>query len=228
MGPPFDARLLRDEAYHESINIPPPIPLSKKIRPFLKIIQVQQEKSKRDKVLRERILREKKAEQQRTDKREDDLNKAMHSRHPNPQSIKHQRSRRTMSSAFFQLMRPLSSAFSSDNLYASTHRRTAAELDFEPSSKPSLVISLVGATVTTFINNVRLYMFHLTSEDGGRYLFQAATRSALTSWLTAISQTAKSSTAKRLTYIANAPKPQLSDQIHMPSQIAARHPTAGA
>ena len=228
-GPPFDGRLLRDDAYYESVNIPSPVPYSKKNhRPFLRIVQVQQEKCKRDRYLRERLLREKKAEQHRTDKREDDLNKAMQLRHTNPHSIKRQRSRRTMSSAFFHLMRPLSSAFSStDNLYTSTQRRTAAELDFQPNGKPTLVISLVGATVTAFINNVRLYTFHLTTEDGGRYLLQAATRSALASWLTAISQTAKSSTAKRLTYIANPPKPQLSDHLQIPSQTATRHPTAG-
>jgi hypothetical protein len=228
-GPPFDTRLLRDDAYQESMNIPSPVPYSKKYqRPFLRIVQTQQEKCKRDKYLRERLVREKKAEQHRTDKREDDLNKAMQLRHTNPRSIKHQRSRRTMSSAFFHLMRPLSSAFSStDNLYTST-RRTAAELDFQPNGKPTLVISLVGATVSAFINNVRLYTFHLTTEDGGRYLLQAATRSALASWLTAIGQTAKSSTAKRLTYIANPPKPQLSDHLQIPSQTATRHPTAGA
>lgn len=228
-GPPFDNRLLRDDAYYESANIPSPLPYSKKNqRPFQRIVQLQQEKCKRDKYLRERLLREKKAEQHRTDKREDDLNKAMQLRHPHPHGVKNQRSRRTMSSAFFHLMRPLSSAFSStDNLYTSTQRRTAGELDFQPNGKPTLVISLVGATVTPFINNVRLYTFHLTTEDGGQYLFQAATRSALASWLTAISQTAKSSTAKRLTYIANPPKPQLSDHLQIPSQTATRHPTAG-
>jgi hypothetical protein len=228
-GPPFDSRLLRDDAYFESTNVSSPIPYSRKYqRPFLKMIQIQQEKCKRDKYIRERLLREKKAEQHRTDKREDDLNKAMQLRRPTMQSIKHQRSRRTMSSAFFHLMRPLSSAFSStDNLYTTTQRRTAAELDFQPTGKPTLVISLVGATVSAFINNVRLYTFYLTTEDGGRYLLQAATRSALASWLTSISQTAKSSTAKRLTYIANSPKPQLSDHLQIPSQTAARHPTAG-
>lgn len=228
-GPPFDIRLLRDDAYFESTNVSSSIPYSRKVqRPFLRIIQIQQEKCKRDKYLRERLLREKKAEQHRTDKREEDLNKAMQLRRPITQTLKHQRSRRTMSSAFFHLMRPLSSAFSSaDNLYATTQRRTAAELDFQPTGKPTLVISLVGATVSAFINNVRLYTLHLTTEDGGRYLLQAATRSALASWLTAISQTAKSSTAKRLTYIANPPKPQLSDHLQIPSQTATRHPTAG-
>ncbi|KAF8589464.1 hypothetical protein K439DRAFT_1383314 [Ramaria rubella] len=224
-GPPFDTRALRDDAYHESFNVPLSIPHTKKNqRPFLRLVQAQQEKCKRDKYLRERVLREKKAEQQRTDKREDDLNRAMR---PNSQSIKHQRSRRTMSSAFFNLMRPLSSAFSStDNLYVPNQKRTAAELDFQPSGKPTLVISLVGATVVTFNNDVRLYTFHLTTEDGGLYLLQAATRSAFNAWLTAISQTAKSSTAKRLTYIANPPKPQLSDHIQLPSQTSLRHPTA--
>lgn len=227
-GPPFDIRLLKEEAYHESINLVSPAALPKKNqRPFLRITQIQQEKCKRDKFLRERLHREKKAEQQRTEKREDDLNRAMHATYPNSQSLKHQRSRRTMSSAFFQLMRPLSSAFSSDNIYASTQRRTAVELDFEPTGKPALVVSLVGANVTAFINNVRLYTFHLMTEDGDRHLLQASTRSAMTSWLTAISKTAKSSTAKRLTYVANAPKPQLSDHIQTPSQSAARHPTKG-
>jgi len=226
MGPPYDNRVLRDDAYYESLNAGSLTPHSRKNqRPFIKIVQSQQDKCKRDRTLRDRLLREKKAEQQRTDKREEDLHKAMNHSQPNPQSIKHQRSRRTMSSAFFHLMRPLSSAFSStDNLYI--QRRTAKALEFEPTSKPSLVISLAGATVTPYINNVRLYTFHLTTEDGGQYLLQSSTRSTLDSWITAISQTAKAYTAKRLTYIATPPKPQLSDHIQMPSQTARRHPTA--
>jgi len=112
-------------------------------------------------------------------------------------------------------------------MYAGTVKRSAEELDFQPTGKPALVVNVVGGTVTPFMNNIRLYMFILATEDGGRYLLQASTNSSLEGWMNAISQTAKLSNARRLTYIANAPKPQLADHIQVISQAARRHPTAG-
>ncbi|GJJ08394.1 hypothetical protein Clacol_002609 [Clathrus columnatus] len=228
-GPAFDNRLLRDEAYHESLN--GPAHHKRNQRPFAKIVQQQQEKYRRDRVVRDRLAREKKAEQIRSDKREEDLNRAMHSVRPNGLTLKTQRSRRTMSSAFLQLMRPISSAFisgdQSDNGIAPVQRRTAQELDFEPLGKPSLVISLAGATFKSFVNNIRLYLFYITTEDGGRYLLQASTRSELESWKSYITETAKLTSAKRLTYIGNSTKPLLpQDHIDIPSQMGSRHPQA--
>lgn len=227
-GPAFDSRLLRDEAYHESLN--GSAHSKKNQRPFAKIVQLQQEKCKRDKVVREKLTRERKAEQIKSDKREEDLNRAMHSSRPNALALKNQRSRRTMSSAFLQLMRPISSAFTSgDQSDNGTpfQRRTAKELDFEPTGKPSLVISLAGATVKSFVNTVRLYLFYVTTEDGGRYLLQASTRSELESWVSGIAQTAKLTSAKRLTYIGNSTKPIIPhDQMELPSQMGSRHPQA--
>ncbi|KIJ51425.1 hypothetical protein M422DRAFT_158043 [Sphaerobolus stellatus SS14] len=226
-GHPFDLRLLKEEAYQESLHPPFPLPHSKKaLRPFARIIQAQQEKCKRDRQLRERLLREKGAEQQRAERMEEDIDRAMHTRPQNPRAVKQQRSRRTMSSAFFNLMRPLSSAFTSDTIYASPVKRSPEELDFQPNGKPSLVINIVGATVMPFINSVRLFLFTLTTEDGGRYLLQASTNSGLEGWISAISQTAKLSTARRLTYIGNTPKPQFADHIQVVSQTTRRHPTA--
>lgn len=230
-GPAFDIRYLRDEAYHESLN-GATTHHKRNQRPFTKIVQLQQEKCKRDKATRERLIREKKAEQIKNDKREEDLNRAMHPGRPNAHTLKNQRSRRTMSSAFLQLMRPISSAFISgdqtDNGAAPVQRRGAQELDFPPTGKPSLVISLAGATVKNFVNNVRLYLFHVVTEDGGRYLLQASTRLELESWKSHIIQTAKLTSAKRLTYIGNSTRPTISqDQIEMFSQMGSRHPQAG-
>lgn len=228
-GPAFDSRLLKDEVYYESLN---GSTYSKKSqRPFAKIVQLQQEKYKRDRVVREKLTREKRAEQLKSDKREEDLNRAMHSSRPNALALKNQRSRRTMSSAFLQLMRPISSAFTSGDQSDGTtlQRRTAKELDFEPTGKPSLVISLAGATVKNFVNTVRLYLFYVATEDGGRYLLQASTRSELESWVSGIAQTAKLTSAKRLTYIGNSTRPIVPhDQIELPSQMGSRHPQAGS
>ena len=116
-------------------------------------------------------------------------------------------------SALFNLMRPISTAFTSESgLVASGHhhsnssnniglRRTAAELDFTPTNKPALVLSLVDAKVMAFINNERSFTFQIDTEDGGHYLLQAMTKSDMGNWVQAISGVVKSYAQRRLTYL---------------------------
>ena len=72
-----------------------------------------------------------------------------------PQNLvisKHHRNKKSIPSAFFQLMHPISSTFTLDTLSVGGSPCkgpcTRVALDFMPSSKPSLVVSVVGARVT--------------------------------------------------------------------------------
>ena len=198
----FDHRLIREDAIREagSDGVHP----NKRIpRPFNLLVLAQQEKHKRDKHARDRLSREKRQEQYRHEKREDYLNKAMHSSKPQPGVSKAHRNKKSMSSAFFQFMRPISSAFTSETAIPSGPKRTAEELDFLPTGKPALVLSLADCRVAQFINNERSFTFQLDTEDGGHYLLQAATKKDMTKWMNKISHVAKTAAKRRLTYLGS-------------------------
>jgi hypothetical protein len=167
----FDQRGIRDDAQRENMQVTVGGSSSgrKAARPFQKLIVMQQEKNKRDKHVRDRVSKEKKHEQHRTDKRDDHVNKGIQ-RTPGAIAQRQQhRNKKSMSSAFFQFMRPISSAFTSEHPDPSSMKRTPAELDFAPSGKPTLVLNVVDAKVAQFINNERSFTFQLDTEDGGHY-----------------------------------------------------------
>jgi len=198
----------------------------KVVRPFNRIIVVQVEKNRRDKNLRSRLQREKLMEQSKNERRDDLLNKAMRPRKApmtNPQ--KQHRNKKSMS-AFLNFMRPISSAFGAD-IHPAGLKRTAAELDFTTTGKPALVLSVLDARAVQFINNERSYTFQLDTEDGGHYLLQAMSKREMNKWLETITRVMKMAAKRRLTYIANSPKPQISDHIHDRPIVASRDPKAG-
>ncbi|KAF7977931.1 hypothetical protein HWV62_1997 [Athelia sp. TMB] len=221
----FDQRGIRDEAHRESMQSTATGNSSarKAVRPFQKVIQMQQEKIKRDKFLRDRISKEKRNEQ-RTEKRDDGINKIVNPRQPPTTPQRQHRNKKSMSSAFFQFMRPISSAFTSDTDF-SLVKKTPAELDFSPSGKPMLVLNIVDAKVSHFINNERSFTFQLDTEDGGHYLLQALSRRDMTKWLDTIGRVAKTAAQRRLTYLGS-PKPQLADHLHNQSLTVSRDPRA--
>jgi len=112
-------------------------------------------------------------------------------------------------SALYKLMRPLSTAFSTDNLFdgGRTSRHKPADLDFEPTGAPAFVISLVDARVSAFVNNQRSFVFHLDTEDGGRYLFQAMSKLDMNKWIAMINKVAQTTQRKRLTFLGTTPNP---------------------
>ena len=198
----FDHRLIREDAIREA-GSDGAHPTKRIPRPFNLLVLAQQEKYKRDKYARDRLSREKKQEQHRHEKREDYLHKAMHSGKPNSGVSKAHRNKKSMSSAFFQFMRPISSAFTSDTTITSGPKRTAEELDFVPTGKPALVLSLADCRVAQFINNERSFTFQLDTEDGGHYLLQARGRKDMTKWMNKISHVAKTAAKRRLTYLGS-------------------------
>ncbi|KIJ66150.1 hypothetical protein HYDPIDRAFT_187160 [Hydnomerulius pinastri MD-312] len=225
----FDHRGIRDEAQREALQaqVSGSASAKKTVRPFQRLVMIQHEKNKRDKHLHDRLSKDKKQEQLRNERRDDYLNKAMRPRNPMTQAQKQHRIKKSYSSAFFQLMRPISSAFT-DNTHGLATRRSPAELDFTPSGKPSLVLSVVDAKVSQFINNERSYTFQLDTEDGGHYLLQAISRQEMSRWIDNINKVSKIAAKRRLTYLGNSPKPQLSDHIHdhVGASSTSRDPTA--
>ena len=175
------------------------------------MVLAQQEKYKRDRYTRDRLSREKKQEQNRHEKREDYLNKAMHSSKPSLGVSKAHRNKKSMSSAFFQFMRPISSAFISETTVPSGQKRTAEELDFTSTGKPALVLSLADCRVAQFINNERSFTFQLDTEDGGHYLLQAMGKKDMMKWMNKISHVSKTAAKRRLTYLGN--NPNLAEQL---------------
>ncbi|KAJ7339081.1 rho GTPase activating protein 22 [Mycena albidolilacea] len=222
----FDHRGIKEEAQREGSSGPGSSPAAARraVRPFQKTIALQVEKNRRDRTLRTRIHKERVQEQTKNDKREDLLNKAMRSKQPATPQQKHQRSKKSMS-AFLHFMRPISSAFTgNETVHAPAVKRTAEELDFAPSGKPSLVVGLVEARVAQFINNDRSFTFQLDTEDGGHYLFQARNGKEMANWLQTINRVTQTAAKRRLTYLGN-PKPQLADHLHDPV-AASREPLA--
>jgi len=226
----FDNRAIKDEAQREALQAQASGSFSAKktVRPFQRLVIMQQEKNKRDKYLHDRLRKDKKEEQLRNEKRDDYLNKAMRPHKPMTQAQKQHRIKKSYSSAFFQLMRPISSAFT-DSTHALATKKSPAELDFVPYGKPSLVLSVVDAKVTHVVNNERSYVFQLDTEDGGHYLLQAISKPEMARWIDQINKVSKTAAKRRLTYLGNSPKPQLSDHIHdhVAAPSASRHPTAG-
>jgi hypothetical protein len=152
----------------------------------------------------------------------------MNPRRPYTPTQRQHRMKKSGSAAFFQqLMRPISNAFALDYIDVNTTRRTAGELDFMPTHKPALVLSVVDARISYFINYERSYTFQLDTEDGGHYLLQTATKAEMTKWIRTIDHVSKTAAKRRLTYLGNSPKPQLSDHIHDHPTTASRDPIAG-
>ena len=221
----FDIRGIKEEAHREgtSATVGGSSSGKKAVRPFQKVVLLQQEKNKRDKHIRDRISKEKRQEQQKNEKREEQK----HIQHRPSTSVSAQRAHRnkkSMSSAFFQFMRPLSSAFTSEH-DPTLVKKTPAELDFILSGKPILVLNVADAKVAQFINNERSFTFQLDTEDGGHYLLQAINRREMVKWLETINRVAKTTAKRRLTYTGTV-KPQVSDHIHNPT-TASRDPKAG-
>jgi hypothetical protein len=224
----FDLRVIREDVHWEAAHTNAGPQPKRNQRPFHRLVAAQQEKNKRDRNLRERLEKERKQEQHRIDKRDEYLSKAMNPRRPYTPTQRQHRMKKSGSAAFFQqLMRPISNAFALDYIDVNTTRRTAGELDFMPTHKPALVLSVVDARISSFINYERSYTFQLDTEDGGHYLLQAATKAEMTKWIRTIDHVSKTAAKRRLTYLGNSPKPQLSDHIHDHPTTASRDPIAG-
>jgi len=220
----FDLRSIRDDAQREGGQqlSSSTAARSKQPRPFPKLVAAQVEKNRRDKSQRTRLVKEKLSEQSRHERRDDQLSRAMR---PHQRPGQKHRSKKSMSSAFMQFMRPISSAFTSDPAIPSSPR-TASELDFVCAGKPTTVLSLMEAKVTQVINNERSFVFRIDTEDGGHYVLQAINRKEMGKWLETIVKVSNMAAKRRLTYLGPPiSQPLVSDHLHR--TIGKRDPNAG-
>lgn len=223
----FDHRSIREDAQREATQAPTSNTSAKKVsKPFQRLVAVQTEKYRRDKYWFDRLSKEKKSEQLRNDRLEGSINKAMQPKKTTIPAAKQHRAKKSVSTAFFSLMRPISSAFVSES-HTTGAKRSPQDLDFDTSGKPSLVLSLADSRATQFINNDRAFTFLLKTEDGGHYLLQAMSKGDMSKWIEAITQVSQLAAKRRLTYLGNSPKPQVSDHIHQNLLKISPGPTAG-
>jgi GTPase-activating protein BEM2 len=221
----FDLRSIREEAYREATQGPYSA-ARKQPRPFYLLVSAQQDKYKRDKSLRDRLSKEKRQEQHKQEKRDEYLNKAMHVRRtPNSGPKYHRTKKSSVSSAFMQFMRPISSAFTSESATPAT-KRTPAGLDFTPIHKPAMVLNIGDARVSAFINNERSFTFQLDTEDGGHYLLQTMDKGEMKKWMDTIDRVSKTAAKRRLTYMGQHSKVHMSDHL-LGTGDASRNPKAG-
>ncbi|KZV70003.1 hypothetical protein PENSPDRAFT_685890 [Peniophora sp. CONT] len=233
----IDMRLIRDDAAREAASAPPP-PRNRVPRPFNRLIAQQLDKNKRDRALRDRWSRERRAEQARADRRELEHGAPApsqrrghgHAHHHNPVQQKQRRNKSGSATFFQQLMRPISSALSLDVVSASGEHpyagRTAAELDFEPSGKPALALSVADARATVAVRADRSYCFTLDTEDGARFLLQAPTKREMDRWVRVLGQVGRAAAQRRLTYLGSEAKSRIEDHIHDRPAAGARGPDA--
>ncbi|KAK7029539.1 rho GTPase-activating protein [Paramarasmius palmivorus] len=222
----FDLRAIKDEAHRESSSASTngSVSAKKPMRPFQRLVTMQLEKNRRDKSLRARLQKEKLQEQNRQEKRDELINKAMRGRRNSAVAQKQHRNKKSMS-ALFHFIRPISSAFGSDTPHPPVLKRTVSELDFVPSGKPTLVLSLMDSRVAQFINNDRSFIFQLDTEDGGHYLLQALNKREMNKWIETITRISNIAAKRRLTYLGS-PKPQVADHIQTQPSTATRDPRA--
>lgn len=196
-------------------------------RPFSRTIVAQQEKNKRDRQFRDHFSREKKLEQQRLEKQIVTYEKTMTLAKGGSISIsKAPKHAKKASSAFFRVVRPLSTAFPfsyNTNTAPPTRQWSLSELDFNPTNKPSLSINLAAARTKAVTGKARSYVFTVDTEDNGRFYFQAINRAEMERWLKAIEKTSTTTAEKRRTYVGPAPPLELLTR----SRNLGRHPTAG-
>lgn len=100
-------------------------------------------------------------------------------------------------------------------------------MEFTPASKPALTLSVAEARIAQFINNERSFTFQLDTEDGGHYLLQALNKKDMMKWINKISHVGKIAAKRRLTYLGNHSKLQLSDDLSTRPKTGSRDPYAG-
>jgi hypothetical protein len=221
---PQDLRIIREDAYRESLQ---PTSTGKHAvlanrfpRPFQRLVYQQQDKNRRDKAMRDRLLKGQRLENQRIEKREKDLNLLM-------KPAKSSRGGGSRVTAVFKSLyvRPMSIVTGASPVARGelSPGRTAAQLDFEPTSKPSLVLSIVGATAAPLGSQQRSYTFSVLCDDGAApMLIQAATNSDALEWIAAINRIGESAAAKRSTFLATASLPDLLEHDHSKAPLGAR------
>ena len=196
-------RVLRDVASGEGTKS------TKSVRPFHKLVVLQQEKMRRDKQTREYVAKGMKMESQSRAARDKEVAKAL-----DKSSAKHTR----RMTAIFKSARPESPVSPSPTALQTLNEWT-------PSSKPFLVFALSGVQVLSVDNVQRSFVFELATEDGQRSMFQATSKQDLDNWLRNLRQSGNQIAFRRATFLAQtalAEEPEESIVTKVPPSSGAK------
>ncbi|KZT61139.1 hypothetical protein CALCODRAFT_480099 [Calocera cornea HHB12733] len=217
--PPRDMRPLKEEAWREQQQSMSLSKAQSRMRPFARTITMQIDKLKRDRQVRDRLTRDIRADKEKNEKKDTDSNR-LSMQPKKPVKGGHKKGRSV--TAFFRVVRPLSTVFGSEKQpEIDFGGKSLPELDFTATSKPALSLSLVHATARPLPNEVRSFTFAVETEDGGRYVLQAANPADREQWVAAIGRAAQISAARRSLMEANVPKMDLQNsdwEARPPSQ----------
>ncbi len=101
---------------------------------------------------------------------------------------------RRMTALFKGAVRPLISLDKPNE----SSKPTAELMRLTPLQKPSLVAGLGGARVSVWNNAQRSFVFHLTSQEGAKYLLQTTNAADLAEWISQIERASKEYAAPQL------------------------------
>lgn len=167
----WGSKTLRDVANSENRKN------NRSIKPFSKLVSLQVEKMKRDKQAKEFLAKGIKLEQQSRAQREKDGAK-----------MNSEKTRSRRMTAIFRSVRPISTLPGADPSTISSPTVPSPEAmknlnDWNPATKPYLVLALSGVEVHPVDNSQRSFVFELSTEDGQRSLFQAKSQEEMQKWI---------------------------------------------
>ncbi|KAM0793470.1 hypothetical protein ACM66B_000912 [Microbotryomycetes sp. NB124-2] len=195
-------KTLKDAATAESAKS------SRAIKPFARLVVMQQEKTKRDKSAKEQISRGQKLEQQTRLQKEKEVARAM------DKSV-NVRARRMTS--IFNFGRsgsttPVPTIQPPSQPTPSAHALQALR-EYVPQAKPYLVLALSGVDAHALKDAPRSFVFELTTEDGQRSLFQAPNRRDLEAWIEHFKRSGSQIAFRRATFLAQTALAEESEEV---------------
>jgi hypothetical protein len=181
--------------------------------PFHALVLSEKEKVQRDQLSLNTLLTHRQASKQRLERRDYDLDKILATRRPvNKTATKPPK--RKVAAAIMSFYRPLSSANALDHVDG----RTAAELDFEPTAKPFMVIALPQAN--DLENSQRSFAFTLATEDGLVHILQAITAEDRSAWVSSVNKATSYALEQRRTFLKTETIAETMVEVPTPSRIA--------
>ncbi|KAK4055210.1 rho GTPase-activating protein [Microbotryomycetes sp. JL201] len=179
---------------------------SRPIRPFARLVVLQQEKLKREKVAKEQILKGQKLEQQTRLQKEKEVARAM------DRSVNVRARRMTSIFNFGRSTTPVPTNPPVSQPTPSAHALQALR-EYVPQAKPYLVLALSGVDAHALQDAPRSFVFELTTEDGQRSLFQAPNKRELDTWIEHFKRSGSQIAFRRATFLAQTALAEESEEV---------------
>lgn len=211
----WDQRAMMEDAAQEAAN-PSPLPNANRgrsYRPLISVSGAQQEKQRNDRLALEIIEAELRPSHHSNARSA--LEGSGHSSHHSARSAatkllssstsppaapatapptQAEKRTRRMTALFRGAVRPMGLMTEKVEKVETPSRSYGELLSLTPLQKPGLVAGCAGAHVAVWSNSQRSYVFHLTSQEGAKYLLQAPSQSEMVEWCSQIERMAKEMT----------------------------------